>query len=226
MAGKPIIGTEHKLRAFALREAGRSSREIGKVLGVSHVTVGNWLKHSGLLNMWEARKLTAAGATVSVIDPLPRISNKKHAATKSKVPKLEVLEMTGDLGLTVDTEESYTLGLMAGVSKRIAANHAGLTEQDVDGWAEEAGRGAEPFASAMRRILKRVATEVVAVAIMVKSGDTGYQARIRWLAARDPEAWSDKPQLKVSEQDRAAGMDDNELYEMLGVEPPKEEEAS
>jgi len=208
LSNRKALGSAIKLKAFGLREQGLSLRRIAAAISaehlppdepVSHASVGNWLKNKGLKAAWERRK--------------------KHDQTTAAAPvvALKVAEVEGDLGWTPKAEALFGEGLKAGASKRRAAHLAGLTEFDVDGWVDESARGVEPFASAIRRVRQAVASEVVAVCEQVKSGDLGYQARIRWLAAVDPDNWSDKPRNVESEQDRAAGMTDDELDAVIAA---------
>ena len=205
-----MLGSAIKLKAFELKEGGLSLRRIAVAISaehlppdepVSHATIGNWLKNKGLQAAYARRKKHTAASKV----------------VTSSVSTLKVVEVEGDLGWTPKAEELFSEGLKAGASKRRAAHLAGLTEFDVDGWVDEAARGVEPFASAIRRVRQAVASEVVAVCEQVKSGDLGYQARIRWLAAVDPDNWSDKPRNVESEQDRAAGMTDEELDAVIAA---------
>ena len=208
MAGRPRLGNDVRYRALDLQADGMSLRKIAHLLSadlerhVGHTTVGNWVKDEGLRGSWQRHCA---------------LRDKRKSEPAPKPPVLKVVEIQGDLGLTLETARAYVTARQAGVSKRIAAHRAGLTEHDIDGWFEEAARGAEPFLSEVRRIRQEIAEAIENVALQVKGGGHGFQALIRWLGAMDPDGWSDKPRKTESEQDRAQGLSDDALDEIIAA---------
>lgn len=219
-----MLGMKLKFKAFLYRDEGLSYRKIAERIAAdiiteglgldppSHASVSNWLKNEGFKAAWEHRKRAEADREIPSAPPKPR------PGKPSRPPKLGVIKLKGALGLTEKSELKYTKGLKAGASKRTSAHSAGLTEPDVVGWEEEAVRGVEPFVSAMRRIRAAVADDIIEICILVKSGEQGFQARIRWLAVNDDTKWNDKPRLTESDQDRAAGIPDGELWACIDEE--------
>ncbi|PHR17657.1 MAG: hypothetical protein COA38_20545 [Fluviicola sp.] len=228
-----MLGNDVRLRALDLYAVGRTEpgkkvgyRDVAKMLqdefgldrSISHGSIRNWVLDPTLRDIRARRLKNEEEKAEELGQPAPEPVEAPKPKGRNNPLTLTVAKVAGSLGWTQKVEDVFGSALLSGVSKRIAAHAAGLTESDIDSWIDEAKAGREPFKSALRRVRKTVAERAIEVALAVQGGQLGYQARIKYLAAVDPDNWSDKPRKTESEQDRAMGITDAALDEIIAAE--------